>query len=383
MDRGSRRSAPPWRACVLGRRGDARQHPAGRLGPAPEQLHLVIAHHLQRTEPGRRPHPPRLRGRRDDRPAGCLACSGEQPSRAAAAPPPGRPRASPGRRSRPAPSGRAAGGVVVGLLLSSVVLAVVLGAAAWARPDGGCVVDAGPPPAGGPSQPAELDPWSVPQPWRGLVSQAPDAQSRFDQAVDGWPAGPIKEPCGTSGRGCTRRWPRSAASPGVEPPCPGWSTGSHRPDTLGRTPWRGAAPDRGGAPQLPAPPRNAPRRWPAARRPSPPSSGPPGCPGTPQRRLLDRLRILVAHLDETVTSLCSWASTSRPPYHRPGALTRRHTRRSRPPLPPAWPTPPVRRSSPRTPTCELPPAVPPDPGGGAPGGDDPRGGDPGEQSSGA
>jgi len=42
-------------------------------------------------------------------------------------------------------------------------------------------------------KPAALDPWSVPEPWRQLLHQAMDAQSRFDHSVADWPAGPIRE----------------------------------------------------------------------------------------------------------------------------------------------------------------------------------------------
>jgi hypothetical protein len=42
-------------------------------------------------------------------------------------------------------------------------------------------------------KPADLDPWSVPGPWRQLVQQALAAQIHFDQAIQDWPAGPIKE----------------------------------------------------------------------------------------------------------------------------------------------------------------------------------------------
>ncbi len=41
--------------------------------------------------------------------------------------------------------------------------------------------------------PAELDPWSVPEPWRQLLQQALAAQTRFDQAVAGWPPGPTRD----------------------------------------------------------------------------------------------------------------------------------------------------------------------------------------------
>lgn len=42
-------------------------------------------------------------------------------------------------------------------------------------------------------RPADLDPWSVPDPWRQLVHQAAAAQGRFDQAFREWPEGPIRD----------------------------------------------------------------------------------------------------------------------------------------------------------------------------------------------
>jgi hypothetical protein len=87
----------------------------------------------------------------------------------------------------------AAIGAGIGVLAQSVILAVVLGVGFWsvlmmveafararrrraAQP-----------------KPAQLDPWSVPEPWRQLLHQADSAQSRFDDAVKEWPAGPIRE----------------------------------------------------------------------------------------------------------------------------------------------------------------------------------------------
>lgn len=86
-----------------------------------------------------------------------------------------------------------AAGALIGVLAHSIVLAVALGAGAWfirmlvamivrlveenkARP-----------------RPAQLDPWSVPEPWRQLVQQAQAAQTRFDQTVKERPEGPIRD----------------------------------------------------------------------------------------------------------------------------------------------------------------------------------------------
>lgn len=41
--------------------------------------------------------------------------------------------------------------------------------------------------------PAELDPYSVPEPWRQLLQQALAAQSRYDQTVSNWPSGPTRD----------------------------------------------------------------------------------------------------------------------------------------------------------------------------------------------
>lgn len=42
-------------------------------------------------------------------------------------------------------------------------------------------------------RPAPLDPWSVPEPWRALVQQAASSQTRFDQVLDTWPPGPLSD----------------------------------------------------------------------------------------------------------------------------------------------------------------------------------------------
>jgi hypothetical protein len=84
-------------------------------------------------------------------------------------------------------------GVGVGVLAHSVVLAVILGVGFWS-----IIVAAGMflrsrrEKAARP-KPAQVDPWSVPEPWRQLLHQADNAQSRFNQAIQDWPPGPIRE----------------------------------------------------------------------------------------------------------------------------------------------------------------------------------------------
>jgi hypothetical protein len=94
----------------------------------------------------------------------------------------------------PSAIGVTAAGVAIGLLLAqSVVLAVVLGAGAWAVRMLVAVWRQARLQRQSKPQPASLDPWSVPEPWRSLVRQALDSQSRFDHTVDDWPAGPIRD----------------------------------------------------------------------------------------------------------------------------------------------------------------------------------------------
>ncbi len=79
-------------------------------------------------------------------------------------------------------------GVAVGIGEQSVVLGVVfavvaggvrLAVAAWRRIR---------------SLPVEsIDPWALSEPWRGLVQQALDAETHFRAAAEAWPAGPLRE----------------------------------------------------------------------------------------------------------------------------------------------------------------------------------------------
>jgi hypothetical protein len=79
-------------------------------------------------------------------------------------------------------------GVVIGLIADSVILGVLfavlgagvrLGVAAWQRVR---------------ALPTEtIDPWALPEPWRGLVQQALDARKQFNSAAEAWPQGPLRE----------------------------------------------------------------------------------------------------------------------------------------------------------------------------------------------
>ncbi len=98
-------------------------------------------------------------------------------------------------RAAVSPTAIAAGavGAGIGVLDHSVIVAVILGAGFWsARMAAGIFARARRQRAARP-KPAELDPWSVPEPWRQLLKQALNAQSRFDQAIQDWPSGPIQE----------------------------------------------------------------------------------------------------------------------------------------------------------------------------------------------
>jgi hypothetical protein len=87
----------------------------------------------------------------------------------------------------------AAVGVGIGLLAQSVIVAVILGVGFWSvRMAAGVFARRRRQKAARP-KPAQLDPWSVPEPWRQLLHQADSAQSRFDSAIKDWPPGPIQE----------------------------------------------------------------------------------------------------------------------------------------------------------------------------------------------
>ena len=84
-------------------------------------------------------------------------------------------------------------GAGIGVIDQSVVLAVVLAVAGWGGRMVAAVVARTRRDAKARPRPAELDPWSVPDPWRQLVHQALASQGRFDQALRDWPDGPIRD----------------------------------------------------------------------------------------------------------------------------------------------------------------------------------------------
>jgi hypothetical protein len=86
-----------------------------------------------------------------------------------------------------------AAGVGVGIWDRSVVVAVILGAGAWCGRMVAAVIARRRRDRQAWPRPAALDPWSVPEPWRQLLQQALSVQTRFDQTIDGWADGPIKD----------------------------------------------------------------------------------------------------------------------------------------------------------------------------------------------
>jgi hypothetical protein len=86
-----------------------------------------------------------------------------------------------------------AAGVLIGVLAQSLVLAIILGVGAWTSRMVAAVILGSRRRRAARPRPAQLDPYSVPEPWRQLVRQASDAQKRFDETVAGWPAGPIRD----------------------------------------------------------------------------------------------------------------------------------------------------------------------------------------------
>lgn len=86
-----------------------------------------------------------------------------------------------------------AAGVGIGLLAQSIVVAIVLGVLGWTGAMAAAVIRQAHRQRAALPKPAALDPYAVPEPWRQLVRQASDAQTRFDNTVGGWPAGPIRD----------------------------------------------------------------------------------------------------------------------------------------------------------------------------------------------
>lgn len=86
-----------------------------------------------------------------------------------------------------------AAGAGIGVLDHSVILAVVLAGAGWAARMAGAVVAMARRRRAARPAPPQLDPWSVPEPWRALVAQAGATLARFDQALATWPPGPTRD----------------------------------------------------------------------------------------------------------------------------------------------------------------------------------------------
>lgn len=86
----------------------------------------------------------------------------------------------------------AAAGAAIGVVDHSVVLAVILAAVGWGGRMSAALVQRARRRRAG-AQPPELDPWSVPEPWRSLLAQAQSARQRFDQILASWPAGPTRD----------------------------------------------------------------------------------------------------------------------------------------------------------------------------------------------
>lgn len=86
-----------------------------------------------------------------------------------------------------------AAGAGIGVLDHSVILAVVLAAGGWAGRMVAAVISRRRRERVAAPRPADVDPWSVPEPWRQLLQQALAAQNRFHQVVASWPPGPTRD----------------------------------------------------------------------------------------------------------------------------------------------------------------------------------------------
>ena len=87
-------------------------------------------------------------------------------------------------------------GAGIGVLDHSIVLTVVLAVTGWTGRMVAAVIAVRRRERAARPHPAQLDPWSVPEPWRQLLQQAMAAQTRFDQAVTAWPPGPTRDRLG-------------------------------------------------------------------------------------------------------------------------------------------------------------------------------------------
>jgi len=194
----------------------------------------------------------------------------------------------------------AGAGVGIGFWDHSIVLAVLLGAAAWAARMGLAVV------ARSRRRPSRLrtvdiDPWGVPEPWRQLVRDAVSARDRFDRMVADRPPGPARDRLQLLGRrvhqGADEVWALARVGAGLDAA----AGAGIRSDALSQelrlvqAEKSSLAARPPGASELEALDRReaaiaaqlqAARRSEAARQ-----------------RAADRLRVLTARLDEAVTSL--------------------------------------------------------------------------------
>lgn len=93
----------------------------------------------------------------------------------------------------PAAAAATAAGAGIGLLDHSITLTVVLAVTGWAARMAAAAVAWRRRERRARARPVELDPWSVPEPWRQLLQQVLAAQKRFDQTVAGSPPGPTRE----------------------------------------------------------------------------------------------------------------------------------------------------------------------------------------------
>ncbi len=84
-------------------------------------------------------------------------------------------------------------GAGIGVADHSIVVGVILAVGGWTTRMVGAVVGRRRRDRKAAPHPAQLDPWSVPEPWRDLVQQAASIQSRFESVIAEWPPGPIRD----------------------------------------------------------------------------------------------------------------------------------------------------------------------------------------------
>lgn len=86
-----------------------------------------------------------------------------------------------------------AAGAGIGVLDHSIPVAIILAAVGWAGRMSAALIGQRRRNRAAAPHPADLDPWSVPDPWRDLVKQAKTTQDRFDEVVRQWPPGPMRD----------------------------------------------------------------------------------------------------------------------------------------------------------------------------------------------